>query len=95
MPQIPTILFYVAAGFIVAAILYVTQRRERKLPNCPNCESGKVVETGRETVGSRTVQPFGGGLRGGGSVRVQLEVAATYRCQKCSHVFERRFTETH
>lgn len=62
---------------------------------CPICESADVIEINRETTGSRTMESFGAGTGAGGNVRLQLDLALTFRCQNCEHKFTRTFTQTH
>ena len=40
-------------------------------------------EIRREPVGSRTVQPTGGGTPAGGDIRLQLDYKVTYHCNRC------------
>ena len=95
MEEMPRWIIVVAAIAVAVAVFLNTQRRGRLMPPCTNCESRETIETGRETLNTRTVQPEGGGTPGGGSVRLQLDIEAAYRCTKCGHSFKQRFTETH
>ena len=96
MEEMPRYVLVIAAALILFALYLNTTRRGNKIKVvCPNCEANDVIEISRETVGTRTVQPQGGGTPGGGSVRLQLDVEAKYHCRNCDHSFSRRFTETH
>ena len=81
MEEMPRYVIVIVAAAVILALFLNTQRRGRATPHCPNCESRKVAETSRDTVGTRTVEPTGGGTPGGGSVRLQLDIEATYHCQ--------------
>ena len=74
-------------GIVVSLLLRVKQQ-------CPECGSKNIVETNRETLGSRMIETSGGGTPAGGSIRVQLDFEVTYRCKKCGEIFKRKFSET-
>lgn len=96
MEEMPRYVLVIAAALVLFALYLNTTRRGDKIKVvCANCESKDVVEVSRETVGTRTVQPHGGGTPGGGSVRLQLDIEAKYHCRSCGNSFSRRFTETH
>ena len=95
MEEMPRYVLVIAAAAVAFALFLNTRRRGGIKPQCPNCEQRDTVETGRETLNTRTVQPEGSGTPGGGSVRLQLDIEAAYHCNSCGHSFKRRFTETH
>jgi hypothetical protein len=96
MEEMPRYVLVIVGALVLFAIyLNTTQRGKGGKAICANCESSDVVEISRETVGTRTVQPQGGGTPGGGSVRLQLDIEAKYHCRNCGSSFSRRFTETH
>lgn len=78
---------------VVSRVL-LNKKTALKAP-CPVCEATDVVEINRETKGSRTLESFGAGTGAGGDVRLQLDLALTFRCQNCNHKFTRNFTQTH
>ena len=96
MEEMPRYVLVIAAALVLFALyLNTTRRGGQAKPACTHCESRNVAEISRETVGTRTVEPQGGGTPGGGSVRLQLDIEAKYHCRQCGHTFSRRFTETH
>ena len=77
----------VVLGIVISLLL-------RLKPQCPECGSKDIVETSRETIGSRMIETAGSGTPGGGSIRLQLDFELTYRCKKCGEIFKRKFSET-
>lgn len=81
-----TELTWLVVGLLAAVALWSILRifrRSKPSPQCPHCGSPKMVETERETKGTRTQEIVGGGAMAGGDVRLQLEQDVTYRCQSC------------
>ena len=74
-------------GIIISMLLKVK-------PECPECGSKDIVETNRETLGSRMIETSGGGTPAGGSIRLQLDFELSYRCKECGELFKRKFSET-
>ena len=74
-------------GIIISQLLKVK-------PECPKCGSKDIVETNRETLGSRMIETSGGGTPAGGSIRLQLDFELSYRCKECGELFKRKFSET-
>lgn len=87
------ILVLLAAVFIWGLIL--AMKRPKFKPNCVKCESENVVEVDRRTVATRTVETSGGGMPGGGSVRLQIDSELTLHCKACGQSFKKTVTETH
>ena len=77
----------VVLGIIISKILQIK-------PKCPECGSKDIVETSRETLGTRMVETVGSGTGAGGSIRLQLDFEVTQRCKKCGAIFTRKFSET-
>ncbi len=77
----------IVLGIVISKIIQLK-------PQCPECGSKDIVETSRETLGSRMIETAGGGTPGGGSIRLQLDFELTYRCKKCREIFKRKFSET-
>lgn len=91
--QTGTFLIVLGIILIIGVTLALT-RRMRFQPECPHCGSKELVERNRETLASRTIEYMGSGTPAGGNIRLQLDLAVTYRCQDCGREFTRRFTET-
>ncbi len=77
----------VVSGIVISMLLRVKRQ-------CPECGSKELVETNRETLGTRMIETVGSGTGAGGSIRLQLEFEITYRCKKCGAIFKRKFSET-
>lgn len=78
-----TVLAIVLVGIAVG--LWVTQKMGSagSSPKCKHCGANELVEVKRETVGTQTVEQHGGGMGGGGDIRLQTEDEVTYRCSAC------------
>ena len=80
---------------VAAIVLSIVISRLLKVkPQCPECGSKDIVETNRETLGSRAIQTSGSFMPGGGRIRLQLDFELRYRCKKCGEIFKRKFSET-
>lgn len=77
----------VVLGIVISLLLQVKLQ-------CPECGSKDIVETNRETLGSRMIETSGGGTPAGGSIRIQLDFELTHRCNICGEIFKRKFSET-
>ena len=86
------ILLLASVAVIVLGIVISLLLRVR--PQCAECGSKDIIETNRETLGSRTIETSGGGTPAGGDIRVQLDFEITYRCKKCGEIFKRKLLET-
>ncbi len=84
------LLVTVAAILLSIAISFLLKVK----PQCPECGSKNVVETNRETLGSRAVQDSSTFMPGSGRTRLQLDFELKYRCKKCGEIFKRKFSET-
>ena len=83
-PESPIwILIGLGAAGLFAYGLHLVKRNNRPKVPCNHCGSYDLREIRREPVGSRTVQPSGGGTPAGGDVRVQLDYRVTYHCNRC------------
>lgn len=86
------IIFFGLFVFIISVVTW--DKRNRVKAECVHCQSTQVVETARNTLGSRTVQLMDGGLKSGSDVRVQRDVEIMYSCQACGKTFSHRTTQT-
>lgn len=87
--------FILLAIFILVVVLWLIYGRRPELTTpCPNCESINVIEINRETTGTRMVERVAAGTGAGGDIRLQLDLALTFRCQECEYKFTHTFTET-
>jgi DNA-directed RNA polymerase subunit RPC12/RpoP len=77
----------VVSGIVISMLLRVKRK-------CPECGSKELVETNRETHGTRMIETVGSGTGAGGNLRLQLDFEVTYRCKKCGEIFKRKFSET-
>ncbi|MEN8171899.1 MAG: hypothetical protein ABFS03_03375 [Chloroflexota bacterium] len=77
----------IVLGIVISRIIQIK-------PHCPECGSEELVETSRETLGSRKIETLGSGTPAGGSIRLQLDFEVTQRCKKCDAIFKRKFSET-
>ncbi|MCB0128322.1 MAG: hypothetical protein KDE58_38915 [Caldilineaceae bacterium] len=71
-----------AAGSLIYG-LYLMKRNSRPQAKCIHCGATELQEIRREPIGSRTVQPSGGGTPAGGDIRLQLDYKVTYHCNRC------------
>ena len=90
--NLSAIILLASIGILVLGII-ISQLLKVK-PECPECGSKDVVETNRETLGSRMIETSGGGTPAGGSIRVQLDFKLSYRCKECGELFKQKFSET-
>jgi DNA-directed RNA polymerase subunit RPC12/RpoP len=82
------------ASVVIVVLGIVISMLLRVKPQCPECGSKDIVETDRETLGSRMIETVGSGTGAGGSIRLQLDFEVTYRCKKCGAIFKYNFSET-
>lgn len=75
--------------------LYLIKRNSRPKVTCAHCGSHNIIEIRRDPVGSRVVQPTGGGTPAGGDIRLQLDYKVTYHCNNCQKETIRTLTQTH
>ncbi len=71
-----------AAGLLIYG-LRLFNRNSRPQVKCGHCGATAMQEIRREPVGSRMVQPTGGGTPAGGDIRLQLDYKVTYHCNHC------------
>jgi predicted RNA-binding Zn-ribbon protein involved in translation (DUF1610 family) len=88
------IIIFLTVLVVIAVIILTRRWRSRPELVCPQCGSEEVIETSRQTLGSRTIERIGSGTPAGGDIRVQLDLEVTYHCQNCGEKIVRRFTET-
>jgi len=50
---------------------------------CEQCGAGSLIEVNRETLEANTVEQHGGGMGGGGDIRLRTKEEVTYRCSNC------------
>ena len=86
------ILFLITVVAIVLSI--VISRLFRVKPECIKCGSKDIIETHRETLGSRSAGISSGYTLMGRRISIQLDFDVTYRCKECGEIFKRRFSET-
>jgi len=72
----------VVVGLLLYGLRLVTHNNRPQI-QCNHCGARDMQEIRRETLGSRTVQPTGGGTPAGGDIRVQLDYKITYHCNRC------------
>lgn len=74
----------VLIAIVVGLWLLLKSRQSGPSHACPHCGSKNLTEIKRDTLSTRTVEQHGGGLGGGGDIRLQSEEAVTYRCNDCN-----------
>lgn len=77
---LPIIIIPIAIG---AFLLTRFMRGKNESQTCEHCGTSDITKINRETLDAATVEQHGGGLSGGGDIRLRIKEEITYRCNNC------------